>query len=89
VSLFLTQPGMLDPNLALGLYVKAGNSEWLYRWVGCFTGNATWCIPRHSTTSWLHPPDQWITRDWVSCISYTIRQFFIGTVGRLLPGYTR
>ncbi len=31
VTLFLTQPGGLDPNLAIGLYVKAGGSEWLYR----------------------------------------------------------
>lgn len=33
VSLFLMQPNSLDPNLALGLYLKVGHSEWLYR--GC------------------------------------------------------
>lgn len=33
VVLFLTAPNTLDPNLALGLYVKCGASEWLYR--GC------------------------------------------------------
>lgn len=29
--LFLTTPGSLPANAALGLYVKAGPSEWLYR----------------------------------------------------------
>eukprot|EP00798_Chlamydomonas_sp_ICE-L_P010476 gene10476-8439_t len=33
VSLFLTGPNSLDPNVALGLYVKVGPSDWLYR--GC------------------------------------------------------
>ena len=33
VALFLTAPNVLDPNLALGLYVKVGNGEWEYR--GC------------------------------------------------------
>ncbi|KAF5828444.1 hypothetical protein DUNSADRAFT_17594 [Dunaliella salina] len=34
LTLFLTQPNILDPSLALGLYLKIGNSnEWLYR--GC------------------------------------------------------
>lgn len=33
VALFLTAPNTLDPSLALGLYVKCGTSEWLYR--GC------------------------------------------------------
>ena len=33
VSLFLTQPNTLDSNAALGLYIKAWSSEWLYR--GC------------------------------------------------------
>ena len=31
VALFLTAPGTLDPSLALGLYVKCGASDWLYR----------------------------------------------------------
>ncbi|CAD7696175.1 unnamed protein product [Ostreobium quekettii] len=31
VSLFLAQPNVLEPHLALGLYVKAGSSDWLYR----------------------------------------------------------
>eukprot|EP00983_Pelagomonas_calceolata_P072100 1151550-Pelagomonas_calceolata.AAC.1 len=32
LTLFLTQPNILDPSLALGLYLKIGNSnEWLYR----------------------------------------------------------
>lgn len=31
VALFLNAPGSLDPSMALGLYVKSGNSEWLYR----------------------------------------------------------
>mmetsp|Transcript_28086 Transcript_28086/g.83221 ORF Transcript_28086/g.83221 Transcript_28086/m.83221 type:complete len:197 (-) Transcript_28086:408-998(-) len=33
VSLFLMQPNSLDPTAALGLYLKVGPSEWLYR--GC------------------------------------------------------
>jgi hypothetical protein len=33
VALFLLTPNSLDPAAALGLYVKAGPSEWLYR--GC------------------------------------------------------
>lgn len=33
VALFLNTPNSLDPSMALGLYVKAGESEWLYR--GC------------------------------------------------------
>ena len=33
ISIFLTQNGMLDPNLALGLYVKTRESDWVYR--GC------------------------------------------------------
>jgi hypothetical protein len=33
VALFLVAPNTLDPAAALGLYVKAGPSEWLYR--GC------------------------------------------------------
>lgn len=32
-ALFLTVPNSLDPGLALGLYVKCGASDWLYR--GC------------------------------------------------------
>ena len=31
VSLFLAQPNVLEPHLALGLYVRAGSSDWLYR----------------------------------------------------------
>lgn len=33
ISMFLTQPNSLDPNVALGLYVRTAGSEWLYR--GC------------------------------------------------------
>mmetsp|Transcript_9014 Transcript_9014/g.19382 ORF Transcript_9014/g.19382 Transcript_9014/m.19382 type:complete len:193 (+) Transcript_9014:81-659(+) len=33
VSLFLTQPNSLEPSAALGLYIKVGPAEWLYR--GC------------------------------------------------------
>lgn len=33
VALFLTAPNSLDPSLALGLYVKCGASDWMYR--GC------------------------------------------------------
>lgn len=31
VSLFLAQPGTLDPSLALGLYISIGGAEWQYR----------------------------------------------------------
>eukprot|EP00877_Chromochloris_zofingiensis_P014709 jgi/Chrzof1/9492/Cz04g05060.t1 len=31
VVLFMFTPNSLDPSAALGLYVKAGSSEWLYR----------------------------------------------------------
>ena len=31
VSLFLVQPGTLDPSLALGLYISIGGAEWQYR----------------------------------------------------------
>jgi len=31
--LFLTQPGILDPSMAVELYVRCGNGEWIYR--GC------------------------------------------------------
>jgi hypothetical protein len=33
VTLFLCAPNTLAPDLALGLYVKCGDSQWLYR--GC------------------------------------------------------
>lgn len=33
ISLFLTAPNSLDPNIALALYVKSGTSDWQYR--GC------------------------------------------------------
>uniref|UniRef100_A0A061QT79 Hikeshi-like C-terminal domain-containing protein n=1 Tax=Tetraselmis sp. GSL018 TaxID=582737 RepID=A0A061QT79_9CHLO len=33
VAFFLPQPGALDPNMGLGLYVSVGGSEWSYR--GC------------------------------------------------------
>lgn len=31
VALFLQVPNSLDPSLALGLYVKSGDSDWQYR----------------------------------------------------------
>lgn len=33
VALFLTAPNALDAHLGLGMYVKIGNGDWLYR--GC------------------------------------------------------
>lgn len=33
LMVFLVQPGMLPPDMALGVYVKTGLSEWVYR--GC------------------------------------------------------
>ena len=31
VSLFLTQPGVLEPGMALGLYLSIGGADWQYR----------------------------------------------------------
>ena len=44
VSLFLMQPQTLDPSAAVGLYVKLGAGEWLYR--GCVhNGHPTEVMP--------------------------------------------
>ncbi|MEW5303726.1 MAG: hypothetical protein WDW36_006388 [Sanguina aurantia] len=50
VCLFLMAPSVLDPASALGLYVKAGTSEWLYR--GCVHGLSPSCA---MSLQWPHP----------------------------------
>mgnify|MGYP001807462531 CR=1 FL=1 len=52
VALFLTAPGTLDPSLALGLYVKCGTSDWLYR--GCVhNGHPSEVMPLQV---WMYQP---------------------------------
>lgn len=52
VALFLLAPGGLDPSLALGLYVKCGSSDWLYR--GCVhAGHPSEVMP----LQWPAPPE--------------------------------
>ena len=44
VALFLTSPGVLDPSMGLGLYIKAGSGDWQYR--GCVhTGHPSEAMP--------------------------------------------
>lgn len=72
VALFLTAPGTLDPSLALGLYVKCGTSDWLYR--GCVhNGHPSEVMPlqvcRHETAckTMLHTAHQRAALGTTSC----------------------
>ncbi|KAJ9514085.1 hypothetical protein QJQ45_002197 [Haematococcus lacustris] len=44
VALFLTAPNVLDPALAVGLYVRTGASEWVYRGC-CHAGHPSEVMP--------------------------------------------
>ena len=58
LSLFLMQPKSLDPSAALGLYLKLGSGDWLYR--GCIhNGHPTEVMPLQvSEVCFVSRPDE-------------------------------